>query len=603
MKKSMFFLIIFLCASALVFADELNVTLPLANETTTALNVVPPDGKNGWYKNIPMITLSNPLVDGINDAQILYHWDIVLPDQVYAGPIVGIEDPAIGGISTLHYHAEDSYGNTEPDRVFTSKVDFTPPSILDVHPSPDAIIYNSSVDVSAYLEEFFFSNSGINKALIVLKLDDDDIPFDAVAKDKDVVLKANLENITSGWHKLFLACEDNAGNKAELEWHFMFSRNAVFSLDVESPLDGSAYGNRRVPLVVSTEDPVSIMEYSDNGKPFYKMCSDCSRGEMNLSLSEGSHTLVVRAKAGVNEYSKTLKLLVDTRVPRISKTSPVGYTTGNFSVSYSEDNVDRVTLFWKNVKAEGYNRVDIDGCPSGSLKSCSTLVDFSSQESDVDVEYYFVVYDRLRSAVSRKQVVKVDTSKPFINVTFPEDKTYDSKSIPMLINTSELVRMISYSPDGKAFRSLCTKCDSYARPKPFSDGRHNITFRAYDYAGNFDEVFVGFEVDSMAPLVRKVFPYEITNGTFWVVYTEDDLQSATFYYDGHSKEMDCRSGKNMVCSVSVDLKDYDGSIIEYYFKLTDKVHYTVSPLKSVRVDLAASVEFKNDNSGGITPIF
>jgi hypothetical protein len=62
-------------------------------------------------------------------STIKYHWGIVLPDQVYAGPIKGTEDPALGGISTLHYHAEDIDGNTEPDRVFISRVDLTPPSI------------------------------------------------------------------------------------------------------------------------------------------------------------------------------------------------------------------------------------------------------------------------------------------------------------------------------------------------------------------------------------------------------------------------------------------------------------------------------------------
>ncbi|MEM4244942.1 MAG: hypothetical protein QXR60_01920, partial [Candidatus Nanoarchaeia archaeon] len=78
--------------------------------------------------------------------------------------------------------------------------------------------------------------------------------------------------------------------------------------------------------------------------------------------------------------------------------------------------------------------------------------------------------------------------------------------------------------------------------------------------------------------------------------------SATLYFDGRSVDMGCPSGKKAVCSVSVDLSEYDGMFINYYFRLSDKVGYVTSPLRGVWVDISKEVEFEVDDSSGLTPI-
>ncbi len=610
MKRSLIFLIIFLCFSVCSLA------LVDVSKTNTTLVVDPPDGKNGWYTYVPLVTLFNsnvtPLFESDPDClsdpssddcdyRIVYHWDMVLPDQVYAGPINGTEDPATGGISTLHYHAEDSNGNTEPDRVFISKVDFTPPSIRKVYPEPDSVVYSEEVVLSAYFEEFFQSNSGIDLSSLVVKVDGVDVPFIAHPEDIiDASVESDLENLTVGNHTVYIYVEDNAGNFAERSWSFRFTHNPVYSMDILSPLEGEAYSTRRVPVNVSLDDDVYFLGYSDNGRSFIKLCNGCIRYERLVSFSDGNHVLLFVARAGSEEFTKEISFLVDTKKSKIIDTSPDFYTTGNFSVTYTEANVEEVRLFWKFVGSPSFNEVVLDGCPSGNVKTCSTFVDFGVGE-DV-VEYYFVVSDPITSVQSKLKKVVVDTKAPVLTVFDPEGATYEKKSIPINLVTSEVVKMISYSADGGPFRSLCIKCDHYDRAKPFSDGKHNITFKAVDYAGNSDEYYVEFEVDSMRPRIHKTYPDKYTNGTFWVVYTEDDLQSAALYFDGHSVDMDCPSGRKAVCSVSVDLSAYDGMLIDYYFRLSDKIGYITSPLRSVWVDVSKEVEFEGASSSGITPI-
>ncbi|MEM4245059.1 MAG: hypothetical protein QXR60_02560, partial [Candidatus Nanoarchaeia archaeon] len=498
----------------------------LVNETTTEVIVSPPDGNDGWYTYVPLVTLYNtnitPLFEsdpdcGIDpystdcDYKIVYHWDMVLPDQVYAGPINGTEDPATGGISTLHYHAEDSNGNTEPDRVFISKVDFTPPSILNVYPEPDSVVYSEDVVLSAYFEEFFQSNSGINLSSIIVKVDGFDVPFATHHEDTiDVSLEAKLENLTIGNHTVYMYVEDNAGNFAERSWSFRFTYNPVYSMSIISPVEGEAYNTRRIPINVSLDDVVYFLGYSDNGRSLIKLCNGCSHYGRLISFSDGNHVLIFVARAGSEEFKKEISFLVDTRKPKIIDVFPDQYTTGNFSVTYTEANVEEVRLFWRFANALTFNEVILSDCPSGNVKTCSTFVDFGVGEEVV--EYYFVVSDPITSVQSKLQEVVIDTKAPTISVFEPENVTYDRKSVPINILASELARMISYSADGGPFRSLCIKCDHYDRAKPFSEGMHNITFRAVDYAGNSNDAYVEFEVDSMRPRIHNTYPDKYTNG-------------------------------------------------------------------------------------------
>ncbi|MAG20520.1 hypothetical protein CL618_03755 [archaeon] len=123
----------------------------------------------------------------------------------------------------------------------------------------------------------------------------------------------------------------------------------------------------------------------------------------------------------------------------------------------------------------------------------------------------------------------------------------------------------------KRFKRLCKDCDSYLRKKSFGEGWNNITVRAVDEFGNYNEENISFFVDSKEPKIRKVEPRKgYVNGEFLIKYSEDNVEKVSLFYNG-TVVKDCESGKNKECVFEVNLSDYEGSEISYYFEIEDIV--------------------------------
>lgn len=134
-------------AGALAMVD---VTPP-----STALSVSDPDGDDGWFRHVPLVTLTSE-----PGASIRYRWGSA-PYRDYtveaAEPgFLGISPPE--GESVLSYFAEDSVGNTETVATKAFKVDSAGPT------TPVVTLTNTGVgSVTATWEAVVDSASGVDR--------------------------------------------------------------------------------------------------------------------------------------------------------------------------------------------------------------------------------------------------------------------------------------------------------------------------------------------------------------------------------------------------------------------------------------------------------
>lgn len=162
-----------------------------------------------------------------------------------------------------------------------------------------------------------------------------------------------------------------------------------------------------------------------------------------------------------------------------------------------------------------------------------------------------------------------------ITILNPEEKVYGSKRILLSVISDANLSRLSYtdSYDKKPFQKpLCSKCFMYNKSINLNEGWHKLTIIGTSLEGRSSEEEVNFLVDTKRPqiLPSRVRRQGFTNGSFSVIYSEDNVKEVTlFYQDKSTTKTDCPSGKNQECRFDVDLSNEDGEIISYSFKVLD----------------------------------
>lgn len=113
------------------------VILPTTTATVTPAN---PDGKNGYYRTRPRVTLTaTSPVD--NNPTIYYKFDNEAV-KTYTSPF-DVPD----GIHTLYYYAVDKYQNTELQKTMQFKVDTTPPTVTITSPTNNSVLSTKTFNI------------------------------------------------------------------------------------------------------------------------------------------------------------------------------------------------------------------------------------------------------------------------------------------------------------------------------------------------------------------------------------------------------------------------------------------------------------------------
>jgi len=478
-----------------------NMAFYINRRTNLSVNQSAPDGLSNWYVTEPTFTLTSP------DATAIWYMWGVSTIFGYAGPF-GLENipnppaPDSAGTLELNYWSDVACG-TEDIQARTFTIDLVNPVIKDLNPANNSIIFNDRrPEVNAYIDELYGSNSGINLTNVTMRIDGGLVAADVDTADTldAIVSHTPPADLALGKHNVTVNATDIAGRTSGLVWFFELNETPVFTMMVTSPQD-AIYGSRRVPFNITLDADVELLEYinHDASRPRWRrLCRDCdeygSKTKKIKRLNEGNNSITIRATDGFgNVKEENISLFIDSIVPRISRTLPrknkVTNGTG-FYIKYTEDNLQKVELFWNGNK--------VLNCDSGRNQECTVDIDLSAHDGEF-IDYYFEVSDLATTVRSRTTIVEVDTTPPALTVNSPEDGETYGRRVPFNITVSESLILEYYDDLRGRWVRLCNNCDDYGasrtRVRSFRRGNYHLLIRAMDKAGQIDTWETSFEVD------------------------------------------------------------------------------------------------------------
>jgi len=159
-----------------------------------------------------------------------------------------------------------------------------------------------------------------------------------------------------------------------------------------------------------------------------------------------------------------------------------------------------------------------------------------------------------------------------------QDAIYDNRIVLLDVLYGGDAKLLKYDDNDVGFRRLCKGCNAYSRTKAFSEGVHELMIGVLDVNGDEVRKTVNFLVDVRNPDIRNTFPVRgFTSGLFMVKFREmhpvDLFLNYGAGFDMRNSEVDLASceehGRKTRCHIDVDLSDFDGEKIMYWFELTD----------------------------------
>lgn len=181
-----------------------------------------------------------------------------------------------------------------------------------------------------------------------------------------------------------------------------------------------------------------------------------------------------------------------------------------------------------------------------------------------------------------------------VEIRYPEEKFYETRKVRFEVESNFKLDKMVYIENNRE-KLLCRGCQNYSGSKTFRDGEHEIIFKMIDFENVVYEEKIDFFVDSKKPRIYSSEPRRgFANGSFRVIFREDNPIELILNYGGRESLVDLedcneKTGKKY-CEVKVDLNEFDGEEIVYWFELKDIVGSVVmSKKQKVGVDLSEPV--------------
>ena len=369
-------------------------------------------------------------------------------------------------------------------------VDRTAPVISLLAPTAGSYCLSSSVTVSAAGSDV---GSGIQGYLFKV----DGGAWTDIGASSDRV----FDGLSVGQHTVWAKDEDRAGNSATASVTFYLD-NVLPTLSITSPADGFYSDRSSVQVIWLGDDAQSGLKgfsHRLDGGSWSAMTDDISF--TFAPLSEGIHLLDIRATDNANNVIiRTVTVMVDTIAPTIAINGPAG---GYFSPFSS------VNVTWNG--NDSMSGVDgyiyrIDGKEWTEMGSDLSHVFGPLSEGMHLVEVR--VFDMSGNFAKASVNFTVDTAKPLITITSPDEAIYtNSSSIQVNWAGSDPTSGIKgyrYQVDSQGWSDL-TEYLTHTFTS-LSEGSHTVYVRAYDQANNFDTATVGFMVDTVRPTISFSAP-------------------------------------------------------------------------------------------------
>lgn len=199
--------------------------------------------------------------------------------------------------------------------------------------------------------------------------------------------------------------------------------------------------------------------------------------------------------------------------------------------------------------------------------------------------------------------IEPDTTPPNITLNSPSNgTTYNSRSILFSILLNELAS-ISYTDltdgDGR-WTNICKGCNIYSNKRNFKEGANQIKIKAVDRVGNTAYKDVSFFVDSKKPQILKTEPkIGFADGNFEIQFKEENPSSLILHYGDKTKNINlinCGKEKSKTyCDNFIDLKEFDGEEINYWYILTD-IAGSIAESKPIKIKIDTTAPIINNPS-------
>jgi parallel beta-helix repeat protein len=224
----------------------------------------------------------------------------------------------------------------------------------------------------------------------------------------------------------------------------------------------------------------------------------------DLELSEGPHTLQVRAKDQAGNYgSSQLNVTIDLTGPQVQVVRPINGVYVNQSNVMIQWNVTSTgsPLAWSEIRLDGT-------LPWINVSKSLTYTTPSLAEGLHLVEVR--AWDQAGNSGTNSTSFIVDTLKPLVQWVYP---TYGK-----LLNSDYLVMRWNASDDSSGLNTTYVLIDALTplevglvneyNVTNLTHGGHDIGVRVFDIAGNFREVRVYVYVDLIPPSITITYPQE-----------------------------------------------------------------------------------------------
>ncbi|MBM4248610.1 MAG: PKD domain-containing protein [Euryarchaeota archaeon] len=436
-------------------ASIIDITPP---NTTARVTPPAPDGKNGWYRRLPTISFT------VNEnASIYYGWDGGAGTR-YSAPFKAPE-----GVHELSFHGEDRYGNVEPPKSLTLKVDtIAPETVHNITPSePDGLNgwYVSPAEISLIPDT--------PGAILSCAWDDDALHA-----------YTGPMQLREGVHRLNWRAEDEAGNLEQLKGVITRLDTGLPTVDynLSSEPDGQNGWYLRAPTIyLSSADPGNpVIYYSWDG-------GNVTEYTREFRAQMGRHTLDFYAldEAGNRGPPSSLVVKLDPVAPTMRATTGIPAPDGN----------------------DGWYRTETDLTLSTDEAYGATI--YYSWDEGAEVLYdaplpvpegeHSISCRAIDEAGNRGKVLtlafKMDSLPPVTQLGInPEDlgaAWYHER--PRATLRTEPGASVMFSVDNTTFHR-------YVRPVEIGEGVTYLTYFSQDVAGNNETPSVRrFRVDTVPP--------------------------------------------------------------------------------------------------------
>ncbi len=383
---------------------------------------------------------------------------------------------------TYRIQAETAFGKGEITGPFTATPDGTPPSVTIINPAKGTVINESSIIIEWEARDTIIG-SGLKSVFLTL---DGNEPQDVTGLDT-----LNIENLTSGEHRIFIEAFDNVGNL------FSVSRSFIVDLDdpfvsIEAPLNGSLLNTESLMIEWNGSDKTSgIRNYTiktDNG-PWVDVGTNKS---MYLSnLTEGKHSIHLRVvDLGGNTNMTSVSFRIDHTPPVLTLLSPsngsyhkLNRVLVNWSASDGLSGLDRVRLLvdgnpdTENLVIEEFYIEDLD---EGDHNITVEAIDMAGNVNRITVIIHIdTIPPQVIGYHPRGTSISVGET---ISVSFSEPMNWDSVSITFS-NAP-----VSFEREGLTL--------TYVSPSPLLYGtEYDVKVTGLDLAGNTVSMEWSFETD------------------------------------------------------------------------------------------------------------